>query len=112
MDFELEVINRCLILNLTRELDHHQAKAIQEKSDKLINNNNIKHIIFDFSNTVFMDSSGIGLIMGRYKKVIFNGGKVCVTNICQEVDRIFVISGLYKIIEKYENVDDALASLR
>ena len=55
-----------------------------------------------------MDSSGIGLIMGRYKKVMFIGGRAAVTNIGQSVDRIFKISGLYKIIEKYNTPDEAI----
>ena len=47
-----------------------------------------------------MDSSGIGMIMGRYKKVIFTGGKVGVMGVGKHVDRIFTYSGLYKIVEQ------------
>lgn len=47
-----------------------------------------------------MDSSGIGVIMGRYKLVKNRGGKVTVTNINNSIDRILTISGLYKIVEK------------
>lgn len=103
-----EIYERCLIIRLSEELDHHNAIRIREKADKLIDRNNIKHIIFDFSGAGFMDSAGIGVIMGRYKKVIFIGGKTAVANVNSAVDRIFRLSGLYKIIEKYDTVETAL----
>ncbi len=103
-----EMNERCLIIKLSEELDHHNAVSIREKADKLIDRNNIKHIIFDFSGAGFMDSAGIGVIMGRYKKVIFIGGKIAVANVSTAVDRIFRLSGLYKIIEKYDSVEAAL----
>jgi stage II sporulation protein AA (anti-sigma F factor antagonist) len=103
-----EIYQRCLIIRLNEELDHHNALKIREKADKLIDRNNIKHIIFDFYGAGFMDSAGIGVIMGRYRKVIFIGGKTAVANVNSAVDRIFRISGLYKIIEKYDSVEAAL----
>jgi len=103
-----EINQRCLIIRLCEELDHHNAVKIKEKADRLIDRNNIKHIIFDFSSAGFMDSAGIGVIMGRYRKVIFIGGKTAVANVNITVDRIFRISGLYKIIEKYDSVESAL----
>lgn len=103
-----EIYQRCLIIRLNEELDHHNAIRIREKADRLIDRNNIKHIIFDFSGAGFMDSAGIGVVMGRYKKVIFIGGKAAVANVNTAVDRIFRLSGLYKIIEKYDTVEAAL----
>ena len=107
-----EICNRCLIIRLQEELDHHNAIQIREKADKLIDRNNIKHIIFDFSGAGFMDSAGIGVVMGRYKKVIFIGGKTAVANVNSTVDRIFKLSGLYKIIEKYDTVEGALNKIQ
>ena len=63
-----EINQRCLIIRLNDELDHHNAVKIKEKADRIIERNHIKHIIFDFSGANFMDSAGIGVIMGRYKK--------------------------------------------
>ncbi|MDF2907039.1 MAG: hypothetical protein K0R34_2360 [Herbinix sp.] len=103
-----DICERCLVIRLNGELDHHNAIRIREKADKLIDRHNIKHIIFDFSGAGFMDSAGIGVIMGRYRKVIFIGGKTAVANVNSSVDRIFRLSGLYKIIEKYDTVETAL----
>lgn len=106
-----EINQRCLVIRLNGELDHHNAIGIREKADKLIERNHIMHIIFDFSGANFMDSAGIGVIMGRYKKVIFIGGKIAVASVNATVDRIFKLSGLYKIIDKYDTVEAALNTL-
>lgn len=105
---DFEIVNRCLIIKLLEELDHHNALSVREQSDKLITGRNIKDIIFDFTGSEFMDSSGIGVIMGRYKKIIFSGGKVAVTGVNKSIDRIFRLSGLYKIIHKFETIEDAV----
>lgn len=105
---DFDIVGQCLIIKLFEDLDHHNAIPIREQSDKLILGNNIKDIVFDFTGSEFMDSSGIGAIMGRYKKVIFTGGKVAVTGVNQSIDRIFRLSGLYKIIHKFETIEEAL----
>lgn len=107
-----DIYQRCLVIRLNGELDHHNAIGIREKADKLIERNHIKHIIFDFSGAHFMDSAGIGVIMGRYKKIIFIGGKIGVASVSATVDRVFKLSGLYKIIDKYDTVEAALNTLR
>ena len=108
MNVECKIVDRNLIVLLLGELDHHNAKVVREKIDKLIERNNIQNIIFDFGHMDFMDSSGIGVIMGRYKNLSSIGGRVSVANVKPSVDRIFNLSGLYKIISKYESINDAL----
>lgn len=108
---DMEVLNRVLVIHLKEDLDHHNAVWIREEADKKIERENVKHVVFDFENVNFMDSSGIGVIMGRYKKVIFIGGKAAVVNVGSSIDRIMNFSGLYKIIEKYDSVQEALIKL-
>lgn len=108
---DFEVMRQCLIIHLNQDLDHHTAIYVRERSDQLIEKGNIKNIIFDFKKSGFMDSSGIGVIMGRYKKVIFTGGKAAVVNVEDSVDRIFKLSGLYKIILKFSSIQEAVESL-
>lgn len=106
-----ELCRQCLIIYVANDLDHHTVNYLRERSDRLIQVGNVKHIIFDFTGVDFMDSSGIGLIMGRYKKVMFLGGKAAVTNVGASVDRIFQMSGLYKIIERYGTPEQAVEAL-
>ena len=56
----------------------------------------------------FMDSSGIGAVIGRYKKINGKGGSLCVVDIDERINRVFELSGLYKIIKHYKNIDEAL----
>ena len=107
-----EVHQNCLVVYVTDDLDHHAVLQLREYSDRLIEAGNIRHIIFDFTDVGFMDSSGIGLIMGRYKKVMFLGGRAAVTNVGDVVNRIFTRSGLYQIIERYDTVADALQGMK
>lgn len=107
-----ELHQNCLVIYVTDDLDHHAVTRLREYSDRLIDAGNIKHIIFDFTEVGFMDSSGIGLIMGRYKKVMFLGGRAAVTNVGEVVNRIFSLSGLYQIIERYDTVPEALEGLQ
>ena len=102
-----EVQENCLTIFLPNELDHHNAEEIRRKADRLIEKHHIKCVIFDFTETNFMDSSGIGVIMGRYRQVIFKGGRIGVTGVKAGVERIFKLSGLYKIIERYESETEA-----
>lgn len=102
------VKNHCLIVELGSDLDHHVSIQVKEHSDRIIQTGDIRHVIFDFTKSSFMDSSGIGVIMGRYKQVKYTGGTLAVTGITPPVDRILKISGLYKIIEKYETIKDAM----
>ena len=71
-----QVQENCLTIFLPHELDHHNAEEIRRESDHLIIRNHIRYIIFDFAETDFMDSSGIGVIMGRYRMICLIGGEV------------------------------------
>ena len=90
--------DRTLVVKLDGDLDHHLSQLIRIPIDEKIDKNGIDAVVFDFKNTGFMDSSGIGLIMGRYKLLSRKGGKVFVTNVSPAIKRIFEISGLYKIV--------------
>lgn len=107
-----EKVGRCLILYLEEELDHHYAAKIVEETNAIMEQYPIKHILFDFEQVHFMDSSGIGMLMGRYKKVGYTGGSVAVTGVSESVERILRLSGLYKLITKYENVETALKEMQ
>ncbi|MBQ3028356.1 MAG: anti-sigma factor antagonist [Lachnospiraceae bacterium] len=104
---EYEMRGEVLVIHLKADLDHHTAIAVRETADTLLLRHHAKHILFDFTGVEFMDSSGIGVIMGRYRKVIFQGGRVGVMGVGANVDRIFKISGLYKIVERYETAEEA-----
>lgn len=96
------VHNHCLTIFLPKEVDHHNAEAIRTKADQLIEAHQIKSVIFDFERTNFMDSSGIGVIMGRYRMVYLLGGDVWAVNANERMKKILTMSGATKIIQIYE----------
>lgn len=100
-----------LIIMPTQELDHCCAVQVRQEADGRIEQGGALHLLFDFSGIRFMDSSGIGVIMGRYKKVIFQGGNIACCGVGPEIDRILTLSGLYRIMPRYESRTEALAAL-
>lgn len=101
-NFSLEREGSTLILHISEELDHHMATQVSRMMDMQIEKGSLKTLIFDFTGMTFMDSSGIGMVMGRYRKMSYLGGRTYVTGIGEGIDRIFSMSGLYRIIPKYE----------
>jgi stage II sporulation protein AA (anti-sigma F factor antagonist) len=110
---EFEICDRTLIIHMKEDLDHHNAIFIREHADKKLVTKNIQNVIFDFSHVSFMDSSGIGVILGRYKKLrLLGNGKLIVTGVSDCVNRILTISGLYSIIEKYKDITEAFSQIK
>ena len=96
---EFQVIDNCLMVKLPKEVDHHLAGYICENADRYIVRENVSNVVFDFEDTRFMDSSGIGIIMGRYKKIACFGGRVYAIHADRQIQRILKISGLTRIVE-------------
>lgn len=109
---QVKVKGNTLIIIINGDLDHHGATEIKRITDKNIMENKIRNLIFDFKNCYFMDSSGVGVIMGRYKLVSNAGGRACAVNLTSPVKRIFQISGLCRVLEIYEDADEALNIFR
>lgn len=96
---DFQVIDNCLMIRLPEEVDHHRAGFICENADRLLVRDDVCNVVFDFENTRFMDSSGIGIIMGRYRKIACFGGRVYAIHADRQIQRIFMVSGLNKIVE-------------
>ena len=100
MDFDIE--QDILIIRLPKEIDHHNCGPIKEGADNILLQHNIREIVFDFSQTDFMDSSGIGVLVGRYKNISCFGGVVSAIYLSKRIRKIFAMSGLDNIIRIYE----------
>lgn len=106
LDFEKR--GNVLVVSLIGELDHHSAEEVRVKIDDRISRENVRKLILDFSGVTFMDSSGIGVIIGRYKKISMRSGEVNIISVNKSIKRVFELSGIFKIIKYYENLDEAL----
>lgn len=96
---------------MATELDHHIASEVRDEIDDVLMSKSIKNIIFDFKNINFMDSSGIGVIIGRYKKISNDGGKVMIINANDRIKKIFNLSGMNKIIDVFDTSKEIASSL-
>ena len=85
--------------SLTGELDHCRAHSIRRELDDMIADPAVRQLVLDMADMTFMDSSGIGVILGRYRILAPRGGKVLVRNMNEHVKRIFLLSGMNQIIE-------------
>ena len=99
---KFEVQENCLTIYLPGEVDHHNAEEIKKRADNLIAREHVKYVIFDFEQTRFCDSSGIGVIMGRYRKVCMLGGEVWAVHADERIRKILKMSGVLKIMQILE----------
>lgn len=97
-----QIQENCLTIFFPKEIDHHNAKELIRETDRLMEHHHIKYLILDFEDTCFMDSSGIGIIMGRYKYIDMIGGKMCAVHVNDRMKKILTMSGVTRIMQIYE----------
>ena len=90
--------DKLLVLKMVDEIDDHSVQMIRRRADYEIERYMPKRVIFDFDSVTFMDSAGIGLIIGRYKFAKMIGAKLEISNLTQSVKKIFEMSGILKLI--------------
>lgn len=98
--FSYELRRGTLTVWLSGELDHHMADRVREEIDGLMEDARVRRLVFDVSQLDFMDSSGIGLIIGRYKRLSRRGGSVAVASPGKRIDKLFQMSGVYQVVER------------
>ncbi|QHI73329.1 anti-sigma F factor antagonist [Aminipila terrae] len=106
LDFQMK--DDVLIVSIVGDLDHHQATQAREEIDRTIEAFRSKNLILDFSKVEFMDSSGIGVVMGRYNKVKEKGGEILIIGCSKYVKLILEMAGIFTIIGCYEELGEAL----
>lgn len=96
-----------VIVRLAGELDHYCAQSVRRELDSLIADRTIRWLILDFSHLQFMDSSGIGVILGRYRQLRDRGGQVGVVHMNEHIARIFHMSGMDRVIRQLDRQEAA-----
>jgi stage II sporulation protein AA (anti-sigma F factor antagonist) len=111
LQIDLEPNRKTLIVRLKGELDHHTAEVLKARMEAAIAQGQLKHIILSLKDLNFMDSSGLGVILGRYKQITAIGGKMVVCDINPAIYRLFEMSGLFKIVSIQDTERQAISSL-
>ena len=103
------VISGSLVIPMPREVDHHSISGIQDNLEMMLAGRGIRRVILDFSDTEFMDSAGIGMVLGKYRRVKAFGGQVAVSGANDRILRIMTMSGIGQIIPFYATTHQAVS---
>ena len=106
--FTYEAREQMLVIHLPGELDHHNCRNLKRDTDLLLAENYINRIVFDFTHTSFMDSSGIGVLLNRYKQMAASRGTVAYYGAGPQVRRILEMGGVSRLIKGYEDRESAI----
>lgn len=109
MDVKFEKRDGTLTVYLRGEIDHHAASGVREQIDSAIAGGDTRTLILDFAEVSFMDSSGVGLILGRYKRMLAHGGSLCVRRMSARYLAMMKMAGMEKlgILQEEETTDES-----
>ena len=99
MGVNMKLCDDIMTVMINGDIDHHTARIIREQIDEKIEQSFPRQLIIDMKNVDFMDSSGIGLILGRYRIMLLYKGGVKIANANKQVSKVLKISGVDKLIE-------------
>lgn len=97
MAIRVQAADEILTAYIIGDLDHHTAKEMREEIDATVERLKPRILILDFKDVTFMDSSGIGLVMGRYRLMTSVGGEVRVANVSSQLKKVMRLAGLDRL---------------
>lgn len=106
--FTYEADGQALIIHLPKEVDHHNCLELKYETDLLLEENYINRMVFDFSGTDFMDSSGIGVLLSRYKQMAGSGGTIALYGAGPRIMRILKIGGIHRLVSQFDTREEAV----
>ncbi|MEW5784888.1 MAG: anti-sigma F factor antagonist [Bacillota bacterium] len=108
METESLLHGDCLIVRVRGELDHHQADQFRQTVDQGLDDQRVNRLVLNLEGLSFMDSSGIGLILGRFKRVQQKQGQMAICGVTEAVSKVLEISGVPRVIPFMRNEKEAL----
>ena len=111
MTINTEIKGDCLIVRMKGELDMDSANKFKKKVIPKLEKNKLSYLILNLSKVKFIDSTGLGAILGRYRVLEKEGGKVLLVGLKPQVKRIFSLSGMLKIMPEFESEDKAISEI-
>lgn len=108
MNVEYKVVRNTLIVRARGELDMLVADTMRQEIDRRLEENNIKNLIFNLEKVTFIDSSGLGVIIGRYKKVTATDGRMFIVGAQHSVEKVLYFSGINRLVPMYSREQDII----
>ena len=112
MDMIFDIKGNVLVAEMFGELDHHAAQKVRADIDNTMETYGATELLFDFTKVTFMDSAGIGVILGRYRKLSVAGGKAAITGCSQTMRSILNMAGVFSLVDYFDRADEAIRYLR
>lgn len=112
MQSSFQVTDDILVVSVSGELDHHFAGKLRDDIDEAMGAFHCRYLVMDLEKVTFMDSSGIGVVLGRYNKILQKGGRLVLTGCSEYVEKILYMAGVFSVIRKEESTEDAICSLK
>lgn len=106
MENMFEIAGTTLRIKMPEDVDHPVSDHVKKETDRIMDLTYIRTMIFDFADTEFMDSSGIGLIMGRYRTLGMRQGCVKAENVNPHIDKLLHLSGVHRYMEIRKAVEE------
>lgn len=101
-----------LIISLHGELDHHVVEQIRDSIESQLEQAQYQGLVISFRNIDFMDSSGLGLILGRFRSVSQHGGRMALCEVNPSLRRLFEMSGLLRVLPVYDTEGTAVSAVK
>lgn len=107
METIFEITDDILIARIEGDIDHHSASTLRNSIDEALKKFKCRYLVMDFSGVEFMDSSGIGVVLGRYKKLVKTGGIIYISGSSVYIEKLLEMAGVFTLVEKAENLREA-----
>lgn len=112
MAMDARVIDGVLVVRLHGDIDHHAVEVLRDDIETQLRDTHFRGLVLSFQGIDFMDSSGLGLILGRYRTVQQQGGKMAVCEVSNPLRRLFELSGVLKVIPVHQSEDEAIRAVK
>lgn len=112
MEVIFSVSEDILIAGIKGEVDHHSAAPLRNTIDRSMKAFGCKHLVLDFAGVQFMDSSGIGVVLGRYKKLVKSGGSVCISGCSSYIKKVLEMADVFSIIPNAADTGSAIERIK
>lgn len=108
MKIECKQVRSTLVVKISGEFDMFIAEKLRREIDSRLEGKQISNLIINLERVTFIDSSGLGVIIGRYKKISSQKGRMYIVGASPSIEKILVFSGINKLIPIYKNEQDII----
>ena len=112
VQIDKDVVTGILVVRLRGELDHHAVEPLRDEIEQSLENTHYRGLVLSFQGIDFMDSSGLGLILGRYRTLSARGGRMALCEVNSNLRKIFELSGIFKVVPVYASENIALKAIK